>query len=48
MTFYLQVQGNGATNIRPPEFDNPGTCVAEVPLDMGIDTYLEHPSMSII
>jgi hypothetical protein len=27
--FYLQVRGNGATNIHPPDFDNPGSCVAE-------------------
>ena len=47
MSFYLQVRGNGATNIHPPEFDNLGSCVAEDPLDMGIDTYLGRPSISV-
>jgi len=47
MSFYLQVRGNGATNIRPPEFDNPGSCVAEDPLDMGIDDYLGRQSVSV-
>ena len=47
MSFYLQVRGNGATNIHPPEFDNLGSCVAEDPLDMGIDTYLRRPSISV-
>jgi hypothetical protein len=25
MSFYLQVRGNGVTNIHPPEFDNRGS-----------------------
>ena len=47
MLLYLQVRGNGATNIRPPEFDNPGSCVAEDPLVMGLDSYLGRPSVSV-
>ena len=45
MSFYLQVLGNGATNIHPPEFDNAGSCVAEDPIDMGIDDYLGRQSV---
>ena len=47
MSFYVQVRGDGATNIHPPEFDKPGSCVAEDPLVLGVDTYLERPSISV-
>jgi hypothetical protein len=47
MLLYLQVRGNGATNIHPPELDNPGSCVAEDPLVMGIDDYQDHQSISV-
>jgi hypothetical protein len=47
MSFYLQVRGNGATNIHPPEFDNPGSCVADDPLIMGIDDYQDRKSVSV-
>ena len=47
MSFYLQLRGNGATNIRSPELDNPGSCVVEYPLVMGLDSYLGRPSVSV-
>ena len=47
MSFYLQLRGNGATNIRPPELDNPGSCIVEDPLVMGLDSYLGRPSVSV-
>ena len=40
MMLLLQVQGNGATNILPPELDNPGSCLAEDPLTMELDNYM--------
>ena len=44
MSFYLQVRGNGATNIHPLNSgDNPGSCMAVDPLVMGIDSYLRPP-----
>jgi len=42
MMLLLQVRGNGATNILPPELDNPDSCVSEDLLIMDLDNYLGH------
>ena len=47
MMLLLQVRGNGATNILPPELDNPGSCLAEDPFTMELDNYLGRQSVSV-
>ena len=47
MMLLLQVRGNGATSIHPPELDSPGSCLAEDPLVMDLDNYLGRQSVSV-